>query len=39
MINELSDAIHKMLSKHPINIERQNKNLPTANIVLLRGCG
>eukprot|EP00742_Colponemidia_sp_Colp-10_P007098 GILJ01007621.1.p1 GENE.GILJ01007621.1~~GILJ01007621.1.p1 ORF type:complete len:464 (+),score=62.91 GILJ01007621.1:43-1392(+) len=39
LINELSETIHTMLSSHPINIERIQKGLPPANIVLLRGCG
>lgn len=39
IINRLSEAIHENLSKHPINQERAARGLPTANIVLLRGCG
>ena len=35
----MSDAINGVLSKHPINIEREKKGLRTGNIVLLRGCG
>jgi 2,3-bisphosphoglycerate-independent phosphoglycerate mutase len=29
----------EVLSQHPLNKEREQKGLPTANIVLLRGCG
>ncbi|CAD8087548.1 unnamed protein product [Paramecium sonneborni] len=39
IINQLSDSIHQMLSQHPINLQRQSQGLPTANVVLLRGCG
>ncbi|KAM9965603.1 hypothetical protein ACTFIR_005774 [Dictyostelium discoideum] len=39
IVNELSDEIQKALENHPINIERREKGLPVANVVLLRGCG
>jgi len=39
LINALSDAINEKLSQHQVNIEREQKGLATANIVLLRGCG
>lgn len=39
VVNALSDWIHSVLSVHPINLQRRAKNLPEANIVLLRGCG
>jgi 2,3-bisphosphoglycerate-independent phosphoglycerate mutase len=29
----------EVLSKHPINLEREKNGLPTANIILMRGCG
>ncbi|GAB9470221.1 2,3-bisphosphoglycerate-independent phosphoglycerate mutase [Globisporangium polare] len=39
VLNEVSDVIHHHLSTHPINLERERKNEPPANIVLLRGPG
>ena len=39
LINALSDAFHKVLSQHPINVERVKEHKPPANAVLLRGCG
>ncbi|KAM3145987.1 hypothetical protein pb186bvf_001965 [Paramecium bursaria] len=39
LVNNLSEQIHKLLSDHPINVDRQQKGLPTANIILMRGCG
>ncbi|KAL6045323.1 Metalloenzyme domain-containing protein [Balamuthia mandrillaris] len=39
LINALSEAFHKALSVHPLNIERQQKGLSVANVILLRGCG
>ncbi|EGG18347.1 phosphonopyruvate decarboxylase-like protein [Cavenderia fasciculata] len=37
--NELSNEIQKALENHPINIDRREKGLAAANVVLLRGCG
>lgn len=39
LANTLSEAIYAVLTKHPINLERQKEGKDTANIVLLRGCG
>ena len=35
----MSDEIHRLLSKHPINLQRTKEGKPPANVVLLRGCG
>jgi 2,3-bisphosphoglycerate-independent phosphoglycerate mutase len=39
ILNELSQGFHKVLSKHPINMERDKHRLPPANMVLFRGAG
>ncbi|RKP25742.1 2,3-bisphosphoglycerate-independent phosphoglycerate mutase-domain-containing protein [Syncephalis pseudoplumigaleata] len=39
LVNELSDCIYTVLSKHPVNDERRKQGKPPANCVLLRGCG
>lgn len=39
LANALSKAFVEILSKHPVNIERQEQGKRMANIVLLRGCG
>lgn len=35
----VSDEIIKLLSQHPINVEREKHEKPPANVILLRGCG
>lgn len=39
LVNALSEAFHKVLTDHPINVARVNEHKPPANSVLLRGCG
>lgn len=39
LVNTLSRRITEVLSAHPINKERAERGLPTANVVLLRGAG
>ncbi|KAL4460293.1 hypothetical protein ABPG74_000044 [Tetrahymena malaccensis] len=39
IVNKLSDAIHEKLTQHELNVKRKAQNLPTANIILLRGAG
>lgn len=39
LVNKLSQAMVKVLSQEPINLAREKQGLPTANIVILRGCG
>ncbi|KDO24190.1 hypothetical protein SPRG_10619 [Saprolegnia parasitica CBS 223.65] len=38
-LNNASNAIHKALSAHPINVDRVARGLPPANLILLRGPG
>ncbi len=33
------EQAHKVLAKHPVNVERAKRNLPPANTVLTRGAG
>jgi 2,3-bisphosphoglycerate-independent phosphoglycerate mutase len=37
--NELAEKFHQTLKSHPINIQRREKGLPPANIVIFRGAG
>ena len=39
VVNEVSNVFRSILASHPINIDRANRNLPIANVVLLRGAG
>ena len=39
LVNALSLEIRKILTNHPINIERKAVGLPYTNLLLLRGCG
>jgi len=39
LVNALSVEMNRVLELDPINKQRAEQNLPTANIVLLRGCG
>jgi 2,3-bisphosphoglycerate-independent phosphoglycerate mutase len=39
LVNKLSQAMVTVLSQEPLNLEREKQGLPTANIVILRGCG
>lgn len=39
ILNELSQEFHKVLSKHPVNRDRDKHRLPPANMVLFRGAG
>ncbi|MEM0360181.1 MAG: 2,3-bisphosphoglycerate-independent phosphoglycerate mutase [Candidatus Diapherotrites archaeon] len=39
VLNEFLEKAHKILDNHPLNLERKEKGLPTANYLLLRGAG
>lgn len=39
VVQALSDHFARLLTEHPINIQRVKESKPEANIVLLRGCG
>jgi len=39
VLNEFTKKSYEVLSKHPLNKERERKGLPPANIVLARGAG
>ncbi len=39
IVNEFIEKSHKILDKHPLNAEREQKGLPKANALLLRGVG
>ncbi len=39
VLNKFVKLAHEILDNHPVNIERKNKGLPPANILLPRGAG
>lgn len=39
IINEFTRYSYEVLRKHPLNVEREKRGLPPANILLLRGAG
>lgn len=39
VINDVSESIRKVLEKHPVNLERVQRGLKPANVVLFRGPG
>lgn len=39
LAEEFSARAHELLHNHPVNLSRQNKGLPPANYILLRGAG
>ncbi len=39
LINKFTEMSIDVLSKHPVNLEREEKGLPPANVVLSRGAG
>ncbi len=39
IVNEFMEKAHKILDSHPLNKEREQKGLPKANAILLRGAG
>jgi 2,3-diphosphopglycerate-independent phosphoglycerate mutase len=39
MLNQLSDAVRKLLEQHEINYQRAQRGENLANVVLFRGCG
>ena len=39
LINEFTKKSHELLKDHVINLERERKNLPPANVVIARGSG
>jgi 2,3-bisphosphoglycerate-independent phosphoglycerate mutase len=39
LVNEFTQKIYKILNNHPLNLGRIKRNLPPANIILLRGAG
>ncbi|QLJ52806.1 MAG: Phosphoglycerate mutase (2,3-diphosphoglycerate-independent), archaeal type [Candidatus Fermentimicrarchaeum limneticum] len=39
ILNRFTEMSHEILAEHPINVEREKKGKPPANIVLSRGAG
>jgi len=39
LVNEFIQRSRKLLENHPINLERMKKNIPIANILLMRAAG
>ena len=39
VVNKFVESAHELLSGHPINLDRVNRNLPPANIIVPRGAG
>lgn len=39
VVNYFVEKSHEILDKHPLNLERERKGLPKANVLLLRGAG
>jgi len=39
IVNEFIERSKKVLENHPINLKRMKKNMPTANILIMRGAG
>lgn len=39
LVNEFIERAEKILTAHPVNIEREKRGLPPANYILLRGAG
>jgi 2,3-bisphosphoglycerate-independent phosphoglycerate mutase len=38
-INKLTQVVHELFKKHPVNIQREREGLPPANVILVRSPG